>query len=141
MVPSSHMHDLAAYILWVALGSACGGVARVAVSDLIARMLGASFPWGTITVNTTGALAIGVFAGALDGGLLGGWTHAWPLLAIGFLGSYTTVSSFSLQTLELVRRCETRRAVGNVLLTLVLCLGGAASGYHAAGLAFAAYVA
>lgn len=135
MVPTLEMPDFAAYLLWVALGSAPGGVARVAISALLARAVGESFPWGTISVNTSGALAIGALVAALDAGMLGGWTAIWPLLAVGFLGSYTTVSSFSLQTLELVRLREMGRAIGNVILTLLLCLGGVASGYLLAGIA------
>jgi CrcB protein len=127
--------DLACYLLWVALGSAAGGVARVALSALIARAVGETFPWGTISVNATGALAIGSLAAVVDAGLLGGWSSLWPLLAVGFLGSYTTVSSFSLQTLSLLHQRELLRAGGNVLLTLALCLGGVASGYLAMGLA------
>ena len=115
-------------------------MARVAVAGLIAHMLGPAFPWGTMTVNATGALAIGAFAGALDAGLLGGWTQAWPLVVTGFLGSYTTVSSFSLQTLSLVHAREPMRAIGNVLLTLVLCLGGVVAGYLVAGATLAVRV-
>jgi CrcB protein len=56
----------------------------------------------------------------------------------GFLGSYTTVSSFSLQTLALVRERARWRAAGNVLLSVALCLGGIVCGYLAAGVALAA---
>jgi len=138
MVPMLQMHDLAGYILWVAVGSAAGGVARFAVSGLVARTLGETFPWGTMSVNVTGALAIGVLAGALDAGRLAGWTSIGPLLVTGFLGSYTTVSSFSLQTLALVRERSRWRATGNVLLSVALCLGGIVCGYLAAGVALAA---
>jgi len=53
------MDDLPHLILWVALGSAAGGVARFAVSGLVARGIGETFPWGTMVVNVTGAFAIG----------------------------------------------------------------------------------
>lgn len=141
MLPTLEMPDLGRFLLWVAVGSALGGVARVAISALIARAIGEAFPWGTISVNTSGALAIGALVAVVDAGMLGGWTAIWPLLAVGFLGSYTTVSSFSLQTLALVRQRERVRAAGNVLLTLVLCLGGVGSGYLLAGIALGAQLA
>jgi CrcB protein len=137
----SQMLDLGAYLLWVALGSAFGGVARVALSARVAHTLRADFPWGSLCVNASGALAIGVLAAVLDAGLLGGWSGLWPLLVVGFLGSYTTVSSFSLQTLALVHAGRRLRAGANVLLTLALCLGGVAAGYMAAGAVLAVRVA
>jgi CrcB protein len=132
--------DLGAYLAWVALGSAFGGVARVALSALVAHTLRADFPWGTLCVNASGALAIGALAAALDAGLLGDWSAIWPLLVVGFLGSYTTVSSFSLQTLALVHAGRKLRAGGNVVLTLLLCLGGVVAGYLAAGAVLAVRV-
>ena len=57
---------------------------------------------------------------------------AWQFAVTGFVGSYTTVSSFSLQTLALVRDGEIMRAGGNVLLSLALCLSAVALGYVAA---------
>lgn len=109
----------------VALGSALGGAARFAVSGLVARAIGETFPWGTMTVNVSGSLALGALAarvGAIEPVL-------WQLAAVGFLGSYTTVSSFSLQTLALARDGEVARAAGNVALSLGFCLGAAAAGF------------
>lgn len=122
------MSDLANLILWVAMGSAVGGVARFLVSGLVARAVGETFPWGTMTVNVTGAFAIGLLSVAAQSLALFARPEAWPLAVTGFLGSYTTVSSFSLQTLALARDGEIRRASVNILLTLCLCLGAAATG-------------
>lgn len=126
------MEDLVSLILWVALGSAAGGVARFFVSGVVARGIGETFPWGTMAVNVTGAFAIGVLSVAAERHLFFARPEAWPLLVTGFLGSYTTVSSFSLQTLALARDGGTGRAVANILLTLALCLAAVAAGFFAA---------
>lgn len=119
-------------IAWVAAGSALGGLARFFVSGLVARTVGETFPWGTLVVNITGAFAIGVLAVLARHQGLSSLPSAWPLAVTGFLGSYTTVSSFSLQTLTLAREGEWLRATGNIVLSLALCLGAAALGMVAA---------
>lgn len=118
-----------ASVLLVAVGGFLGGVARYWLSGVVARRIGESFPWGTLAVNGTGALAIGLLAGIVSrpeeipGGEL-----IWIALTVGILGSYTTVSSFSLQTLALVRDRQWRLAVLNVAGSLVLCLAAATAG-------------
>lgn len=121
------MLDLIVGLAWVALGSALGGASRFFVSGLVARAIGETFPWGTMTVNVTGSLALGALAAWADAGALG--PALWHLAAAGFLGSYTTVSSFSLQTLALARDGELKQAMGNIALSLVLCLTAAATGF------------
>jgi len=125
-------------LILVALGSAAGGIARFFLSGLVARAVGETFPWGTMFVNVSGSLAIGALAAAADGQMLAGAPFAWQLGAVGFLGSYTTVSSFSLQTLALVREGAPRRAGANIALALVLCLSAAALGFVAGGAAWPA---
>lgn len=118
--------------VWVVLGSAMGGMARFWLSGLVGRSVGETFPWGTMAVNVSGAFAIGIIAAAATSGH--GWfaePGVWHLSVIGFLGSYTTVSSFSLQTLALLRDGERLQAAGNVALSLGLCLPCAGLGYHA----------
>ncbi|MFN4297028.1 MAG: fluoride efflux transporter CrcB [Brevundimonas sp.] len=118
-------------ILVIAVGGAIGGVARFGVSGIIARRFGEDFPWGTLVVNVSGAALIGVLAGVL----LAPETHVanhgpvWSGLVIGILGSYTTVSSFSLQTLTLLRTNKPWLAGGNVIGSLALCVASAALGY------------
>ncbi len=123
------MLELLAGLAWVAVGSALGGAARFLVSGLVARGVGETFPWGTMTVNVTGTLALGALAGLLARGILEPAALGWQLAAVGFLGSYTTVSSFSLQTLALVRDGEIVRAAGNVALSLGLCLAAVGLGF------------
>src|SRR3546814_11477594 len=95
------MRDLAVLILWVAAGSAVGGLARFFVSGLVARAIGATFPWGTMVVNITGAFGIGVLSAlARRQGLL--LVHeAWSIAAIGLLCTYTPVSSLRPPSLSL----------------------------------------
>jgi fluoride exporter len=107
----------------VIVGSALGGMARFWLADAIGRRLGERFPWGTLAVNASGALAIGVLAALLLGPPGSGTgTATWHFAALGFLGSYTTVSSFSLQTLALAHDRAWRRAAANIVLSLGLCL-------------------
>jgi CrcB protein len=122
-------------LIWVTVGSAFGGMARFFLSGVVGRRVGETFPWGTIAVNVTGSFAIGVIAAAVPIAPLVRSPAFWQLAVVGFLGSYTTVSSFSLQTLALARDGDYRRAGGNVVLSVGLCLGAAALGYAAAGMA------
>lgn len=126
------MAEIATLLGWVALGSAFGGVARFFVSGLVARSFGETFPWGTMVVNVTGAFALGALSALAEMHVLFTEPEAWPLAVTGFLGSYTTVSSFSLQTLALIRDGERLGALGNVGLSLALCLAAVAAGVTSA---------
>ena len=124
-------------VIWVALGSVLGGTARFWLSGLVARRVGETFPWGTMVVNVSGAFLLGILAAsAASHGIFAAVTP-WQFAAIGILGTYTTVSSFSLQTLALARDGEMLRAAGNIMLSLLLCLlavaAGFAAGLHAFG--------
>ncbi|WP_281256379.1 fluoride efflux transporter CrcB [Arsukibacterium tuosuense] len=113
------------FILIVA--AAAGGMLRFAVSNSLARFWGVQFPLGTLLVNSSGALMMGMLAA---------WLAAFPdraawaqLIAVGFLGSYSTVSSFSLQTLILWQSHHYRQAVLNIGLSLGLCLSLVFAGF------------
>ena len=109
--------------LWVAIGGALGSVARFGLDGLITARWGETFPWGTLTINVTGSFLIGVFAAYSDpDGRVLISPGIRQFLMIGICGGYTTFSSFSLQTLNLVRDREWLYAGGNVLLSVVLCL-------------------
>lgn len=121
-------------LAWVVLGSGLGGMARYAVSGIVARRVGETFPWGTMVVNVTGAFAVGTLAAAaVFGSVFEAGSDAWLLAVIGFLGSYTTVSSLSWQTLALARDGEWSRVVLNVLASLALGFGAVAVGMLAGG--------
>jgi CrcB protein len=119
--------------LWVAVGSAIGGVSRFAISGLIAERIGEIFPWGTLAVNVSGSLVIGFFFTLTDpdGRLLVG-TTARQFVMIGICGGYTTFSSFGLQTLNLARDGDWLRASANIVLSVVLCLVAVWLGHIAA---------
>ena len=115
---------------WVAIGSALGGVARFGCSGVAARMFGETFPWGTLIVNVAGSFIIG-FVAALtgpDGRVFIGSVPRQFIMA-GFCGGFTTFSSFSLQTLNLVNDGEWLRAGGNICGSVALCLIAVWAGY------------
>jgi len=109
--------------LWIAIGSALGGVARYWCSGFVADLYGQTFPWGTLVVNVVGSFIIGFFGTITgpDGRLLVG-SVARQFVMVGLCGGYTTFSSFSLQTLNLVRDGEWVAAGWNIGLSVALCL-------------------
>jgi len=122
-------------ILWVAFGSAVGGAGRYAVSGFMARLVGETFPWGTLTVNVVGSFVI-TFIAALTGpdGRMFMSTDIRQFIMLGVLGGFTTFSSFSFQTLALVQDGEWLRGSGNIVGSVVLCLVGAWAGHALATL-------
>ena len=109
--------------LLVGLGSALGGMARYGCSLWLARLFGETFPWGTLFVNVTGSFVIGFYFAltAVGGRLL--VPPEWRVfVTVGICGGYTTFSSFSLQTLALLRDGEWLAAGLNAFGSLTLCL-------------------
>jgi CrcB protein len=108
---------------WIALGGALGSVARFWCSGTVASLIGETFPWGTLVVNVVGSFVIGFAATSMgpDGRMFVG-TTARQFVMTGFCGGYTTFSSFSLQTLNLLSDGEVGQALGNVALSTSLCL-------------------
>jgi CrcB protein len=113
---------MATYFL-IALGSALGGMARYWCSGFIAVRIGETFPWGTIFINIIGSFIIGFFAtlSGPDGRLLVS-TEARQFVMVGLCGGYTTFSSFSLQTLNLLRDGQWLSAGANIGFSLLFCL-------------------
>ena len=109
--------------LWIAIGSALGGMARYWCAGIAARMFGETFPWGTLIVNIVGSFIIGFFAALTgpDGRLYAG-TVVRQFVMIGLCGGYTTFSAFSLQTLNLMNDGEWLRAGGNIVLSVLCCM-------------------
>lgn len=119
--------------LAVALGGALGTMGRYFVSGLVANAFGETFPWGTLIINITGSFVIGFF-GTLtgpDGRLMVSGTMR-QLVMVGVCGGYTTFSSFSLQTLNLMRDGQWGWAAGNILGSVTLCMIGVWLGATAA---------
>jgi CrcB protein len=120
--------------LLIALGSALGGMARYWCSLAVASATGSLFPWGTLTVNVIGSALIGAALGALEPGSrwqvsLAARDFVNYFFMIGVLGGFTTFSSFSLQTLSLLRQQHWMQAGANVLLSFTLCLIAVAAGF------------
>jgi CrcB protein len=126
------MYELVLGLLAVTIGSALGGASRYFVSGVIARTIGETFPWGTFAVNVTGSFAIGVLAALADAQWLAATPLVWQIAVTGFIGSYTTVSSFSLQTLTLAQDREFLRAGATILLSVAVCITAAAVGFSVA---------
>ncbi|OJA05382.1 fluoride efflux transporter CrcB [Halomonas sp. QHL1] len=118
-------------VLLVALGGALGGMGRFAVSNLLARYLGKAFPWGTLAVNASGAFLAGWLLGSL--GITSAPSPLWLFTVAGLLGGYTTVSSFSLQTIELWQGGQQFQASVNVGTTLLLGLAMVTLGWVLSG--------
>ena len=120
-------------LVLVFAGGGLGSLARFGVSAVSARWFGETFPWGTLIANVSGSFAIGFFATLTepDGRLLVS-PPGRAFFMIGVCGGYTTFSSFSLQTLSLLRDGEWIPAGGNVLLSVTLCLLGVWLGHLAA---------
>ncbi len=115
--------------LWIAVGGAAGSVARywLAVWALpISRQL----PWGTIGINVAGSFVIGFFGTlTLGSGRYPAPESARLLVMVGFCGGFTTFSSFSLQTLDLLRDGAWGRAMANIGVSVLLCLAAVAAGH------------
>ncbi len=121
-------------VVVVALGSAAGGVVRYVMSEAVTRAGGEGFPFGTLFVNLVGSVAIGwCVALSADAGS-GGWTpvtrHA---VMTGFLGGFTTFSSFSAQTFGLIQQGQVMAAAANVVASVVLGVAGCGVGYVVGG--------
>ncbi len=127
-------------LLAVFAGGALGGVLRYSLAAWVTRLAGNGFPWGTLVVNSSGSLALGILAGWLwSQALLAGddplALSGWALGVVGVLGSYTTVSAFSLQTVDLWQTGNHRAAFWNVVLSVGLTLALVGFGWWLGGLA------
>ena len=115
-------------LLAVASGGAFGAVSRYLASGWVQQLTGGFFPWGTFAVNVAGSLLLGFALIWLQGTVVSAETR--ELVTIGFLGSFTTFSTFSFETVAMVRDGEWWRAggyvAGSVALGLVAVVVGAA---------------
>jgi len=108
----------------IAIGGATGALLRFYVSGWVYGLLGRGFPWGTLSVNVVGSLLMGVLSvWLIERFNLGPEWRAAVL--IGFLGAFTTFSTFSLETLNLIEAGAHAKALANVAVSVVLCVGAA----------------
>jgi len=108
---------------WVAIAGAAGAVARFVVDGHVLARTGGRVPWGTALINLSGAFVLGLIAGAAP-------SHEFALIVgTGFLGAYTTFSTWMLETLLLGESGRTNAAVLNLVVQLVAGLALAGLGF------------
>lgn len=105
---------------WLAVAGICGTLARYGLGGFVnSRLPGAAFPWGTLAVNGIGCFAFGlVWPLAEERLLISGETR--QIVLIGFMGAFTTFSSFAFETAQLLRDAEWMLAMGNIMSQNVL---------------------
>ena len=106
--------------------AAVGATLRYTVDHVVGGRAEGVFPWGTFAINASGSFLLGVLTGL-------GLYHAFPktprvVLGTGFCGAYTTFSTFTFETIQLVEEGAMWEAFTNALSTLVICGGAAAAG-------------
>jgi CrcB protein len=117
-------------VLWVGLGGFLGANARYLLGLWVASRYGTAVPWGTFIANITGSFALGLIMGLLDVHMLA--PAARLSLGIGFIGAYTTFSTFTYETLRLIESgsllLATVNVVGSVAVGLLAAIAGLAAG-------------
>lgn len=115
--------------LYVAVGGGLGASCRFAVYQILYQWLGKGFPFGTLAVNAIGSFCLGLVYAMIENGQLD--DLPWRILiSIGFLGAFTTFSTFSLDSILLLQQGDYTKGVLNILLNLGCCLAAAWLGLH-----------
>lgn len=112
---------------FIAIGGAIGALLRYTLSGVAYKYLGSGFPWGTLCVNLIGAFAIGILWGLSEKTAISSDFRTFAF--IGILGSFTTFSTYGLETFNLFRDGEIKLALANVLVTNVLGIALVISGF------------
>lgn len=113
-------------LLVIGLGGAAGALSRYWAIGWVQALAGIGFPWGTLAVNVVGSLALGFMLVWLQS--LAPAPAVRDLIAVGFLGSFTTFSTFSWETLALIREGSWARAGGYALGSVFVCVVACALG-------------
>lgn len=108
-------------LLFIGLGGAFGACSRYLLSELCVALLGRGFPFGTLLVNVSGSLAMGVLMALISNGSLSAdpWRY---IFGLGFLGALTTFSTFSMDTVTLLQQGAMAKACLNILINVVLSI-------------------
>lgn len=114
-------------LLYIALGGAAGALLRYTVSGVTYKYVGTFLPWGTLAVNMIGCFAIGLLWQVFE--VIGSAPNSRAFIFIGLLGSFTTFSTFGLESFNLLREGEVGNAVINIVLSNVLGLAFVFAGF------------
>lgn len=114
-------------ILIVGIGGFLGAIARFLATKLSAKMFGSYLPYGTLAVNIGGSFLLGLFY-TLIAHKLPVSAHTRMFIGVGFMGAFTTFSSFSVETLNLAKNGNYALALANVALNVILSLSAAYAG-------------
>jgi len=109
-----------ARLLSIALGGAIGAILRYVVSGFTYRYLNGNFPWGTLSANLVGALIIGLLWGVSEEIIIPPSLRLFVF--VGVIGSFTTFSTYSLETFNLFRDGEIKLALTNILISNILSI-------------------
>lgn len=114
-------------LVFIAVGGALGAVMRFLSQAMVYEFVGKTFPYGTLFVNVTGSFLMGLLSIFLvEKFNLGAEWHL--AILVGVLGSFTTFSTFSLETLVLFEQGDMFKAMTNILLSVVLCVAAVWAG-------------
>ncbi len=105
-------------LIFIALGGSFGALSRYGLTNWFNRVVNSPFPWGTLVINLTGSFLIGFFFILFDRSVLPAPYR--NLVSVGFLGAYTTFSTYSLETINLLREGQWRLASSNILVSNIL---------------------
>lgn len=117
-------------IIFLMLGGALGTLSRFYISGYSHKLLAGLMPWGTLVVNAAGAFFIGLFWGLFE--MKDVSPHARMFFAVGFLGGFTTFSTFALETMNLLKANEIKLAILNVFANNTLAIVFVFAGYFLA---------
>lgn len=123
-------------LVWIAIGGAAGALARYGLAGWVHDLAGAAFPWGTLAVNALGSFLLGLIVRYLEA--IAATPELRGALAIGFLGAFTTFSTFSYETIGLLQGGDWGRAAAYAVASLFLGLAGVVAGFALAALALRA---
>ena len=115
------MEHLSLKLVVIAVGGAIGAVLRFAASNGIHQLFGRDFPYGTLSVNVIGSFLIGILY-ILMAERFNVSPELRAFVLIGLLGAFTTFSTFSLETFNLIEAGELIKALTNIALSVVVCL-------------------
>ncbi len=108
------------HLLYIAVGGSLGAVARYVISKNIQSLFNVIFPFGTLFVNATGSFVIGFLFDLFENTIVSNDMKSF--LTIGFLGAYTTFSTYSLETVNFIKDNEFKISVLNILSSNIICI-------------------